>query len=182
MFSISKSSILLLICLGIFQSVAKRPPLDEIFNISEPEYLIYKKIVKVLGKNGDYEAIVNDVYLQEAMAREEITHLGGPMLGHVTSESIKLWLRTSKPSEVTVLVFNDSLNFSKVCGPVYTSVDTQLVAVVELSMLKPETKYRYKVFVDNSSVQLPTGASFETPSTDGGNLARIAFGADSHVW
>lgn len=69
----------------------------------------------------------------------EITH--GPMLGHVTSDSIRVWARTEKPGTFIVRygLEADALNQSS--APVMTSWTHDCANAVELKGLKAGTKY-----------------------------------------
>ncbi len=117
--------------------------------------------------------------IREAAVKNGITHLGGPMLGCLTSEGARVWVRTVKPAQVTVLVQSDGkkLRF----GPVASTSDSDLTAVVEVSGLKPATRHAYRVLVDGAPIAMPADAALTTaPAASPATGTRIAFGADFH--
>lgn len=70
-----------------------------------------------------------------------ITH--GPMLGHVTSDSISIWARTSVPGEFRVRYGLSEQKLDLISGPVATSADHDNTGWAKLSGLQPNTRYYY---------------------------------------
>ena len=69
----------------------------------------------------------------------------------------------------------------KVFGPVASSAESDLSAVVQVTGLAPQTTYPYRVLVDGKEIPKPDGAALTTaPRTDAPGKVRIAFGADFH--
>ena len=62
----------------------------------------------------------------------------GPMLGDLTDSSVKMWVRSSEPTQVIVVLQNSCLTFEAT-----TTEDTDLTAIIQLSGLEPSTMYNY---------------------------------------
>jgi len=107
------------------------------------------------------------------------THLGGPMLGAVTHEGARVWVRTNFPANVTVEV--DQGGKTEVFGPVASTVESDLTAVVEVTGLAPEQRYPYRVLVNGEPITMPAGASIPTAPLPGQpTKMRIVFGSCFH--
>jgi len=72
----------------------------------------------------------------------------GPMLGHVTSDSVRVWGRTSDPSEFVVRYGFDGEGMSNVSSPIATSLAHDNTGVVVLDGLKSDTRYEYQIWVN----------------------------------
>jgi len=72
----------------------------------------------------------------------------GPMLGHVTSDSVRVWGRTSDPSEFVVRYGFDGEGMSDVSSPIATSLAHDNTGVVVLDGLKSDTRYEYQIWVN----------------------------------
>lgn len=88
----------------------------------------------------------------------EITH--GPVLGHVTSDSIRVWARTEKPGTFVVRYGTEADKFSEASAPVVTSWPQDCASAVELKGLKAGAKYFCEV-VGEGETAGPKG-SFKT--------------------
>ena len=87
-----------------------------------------------------------------------LTH--GPMLGHVTDNSVRVWCRTSKPGsfKVHLGLATDSLIARQQEGQ--TRIEDDNTGAIEVSGLQPDTKYHYQVWVNERPHGLP--GSFRT--------------------
>ena len=84
-----------------------------------------------------------------------ITRLGGPMLGVITSDGAE-----------------------RSFGPVKSTAETDLTAIVQVSGLQPGTRNPYRVLVDGKPVSIPEHASINTlPGESQPQKVRIAFGS-----
>ncbi len=108
-----------------------------------------------------------------------ITHLGGPMLGALSDDGARVWLRTLKPAQVTVLV--QTSDGERSFGPTASTPDSDLTAVVTVSGLKSGMSYAYRVLIDGKPIPMPADARI-TPASNSTDPTRtkIAFGADFH--
>ncbi|MBN2128620.1 MAG: hypothetical protein JW741_03955, partial [Sedimentisphaerales bacterium] len=117
--------------------------------------------------------------LQAAADRHGVTHLGGPMLGNVGHDRAAVWLRTVRPSRIQVEVKGPE--GAKRFGPVSSSADTDLTAVVSLTPLRPATRYDYQVFIDDKRLALKQKTTFTTfPRPEREGTFQLAFGGDFH--
>lgn len=117
--------------------------------------------------------------IQKSAHEHGFIHLGGPMLGSLTHTGTRVWLRTSKPAQVTVLVQTDDKE--RVFGPVASTTDNDLTAVVPVTGLKPDTRHPYCVLIDGKPIVMPAGAAITTaPDPSARGRIQIAFGADFH--
>ena len=157
---------------------------------------LYSVAYKVLVSKHEatFMDVANDTEVQRICKENGIVHLGGPMLGAVTSEGARVWLRTVQPAKVEVLVTIDGAE--KTFGPVASAPETDLTAVVLVTGLKPTTTYPYRVLVDGKDIkrifdgaiagakfhnEVPRHAVITTaPSDDQAGKVRIVFGADYH--
>lgn len=94
---------------------------------------------------------------QEELAGRDIRLVHGPMVGSVTAESARFWVRTAVESEVQVTVGPNLRS-----DPVRTSAAADYTAVAEVEGLKPDTLHRYEVTVDGVSAMGERSASFRT--------------------
>jgi len=117
--------------------------------------------------------------IREIAGKHNILLLGGPMLGAVSHDGVRVWVRTVKPAQVVVAV--QMPEGERRFGPVASTDDSDYTAVVPVSGLKPETKYTYRVLVDGKPVPVADGAAIITsPVPDTKGRMTIAFGADFH--
>jgi alkaline phosphatase D len=117
--------------------------------------------------------------ISRAANKNGLTHLGGPMLGCLSADGARVWVRTVKPAKITVLVrlAGEERRF----GPVASTVDSDLTAVVPVTGLEPATRHPYRVLVDDTPITMPANAVITTaPAPGPATGMRIAFAADFH--
>ncbi len=145
---------------------------------AEPVRAFFAEARALFEKNPQGRFAGNDA-LRAAADRHSITHLGGPMLGHVGEDRAAVWLRTVKPSRVRVEVKGPQ--GIQTFGPVSSSIEKDLAAVVPLAGLQPATRYDYQVFVDDRRLPLRQKTAFTTlPRPEKRGTFRLAFGGDFH--
>jgi len=106
---------------------------------------------------------------------------GGPMLGNITSDGVMIWVRTLYPAKVEVRVSVE--NSDKIYGPVNSTKESDLTAVVNVSDLKAGIQYPYQIFIDGQPVNLNVKTFFKTlPPNDQPVKANIVFGSCFHRW
>jgi len=99
------------------------------------------------------------------VTREPIRLTHGPMLGHPTAESVRVWARTSTPGPFVVKYGTLRSELDQTSEPVTTKIEDDNTGTVTLKGLKPDTRYHYRVWVNERPHGVP--ASFRTlPSTD----------------
>lgn len=117
--------------------------------------------------------------VRAAAERHGIRHLGGPLLGDVGSDRASVWVRTVQPSQVAVEVVGSEGR--ELFGPVPSSTESDLTAVVPLTGLRPNSSYDYRVLLDGRPLALQQTTSFRTfPSPATRGVFQIAFGGDFH--
>ena len=92
-------------------------------------------------------AQANAIATPQIQKAEGITH--GPLLGNVTSNSIRVWARTKAPAKFSVAYStNEDLSNATISTPVETTWEHDATGWVELKGLKPNTKYYYGIILD----------------------------------
>lgn len=127
-----------------------------------------------------YGDLAGNAEFQQAAADLGLTHLGGPMLGCLTDTGVRVWVRTLRPAQVEVVV--SGAGGERRFGPVASTVQSDLSAIVPVTGLQPGTSHPYRVLIDGHPARIPDGATITTAPKDGPAQVRIAFGADPHVW
>ncbi len=117
--------------------------------------------------------------LQQAAEEQGLTHLGGPMLGALSHEGARVWVRTVKPAQVTVQV--QTPVEQREFGPIPSTAASDLTAVVPVTGLAPGTRHTYRVLIDGKAITMPADAVITTaPRPDALARMKLAFGADFH--
>lgn len=148
----------------------------------EPVLKLYSAIYEALatGPKASFAEVAADESVQTLCKEQGITHLGGPMLGCLADDGAKVWLRTTKPARVEVKLVVDGEE--RTFGPVESTLDSDLTAIVPVTGLPPGTTTPYRVLVDGKAIPLRKGAAITTPSTDPKARHRITFGTCQHRW
>lgn len=108
-----------------------------------------------------------------------VTH--GPMLGHVTSNSIFVWARTSSPGEFRIRYGTSPGKLDQVSGPAATTADRDNTGWIQLTGLKPDVRYYYVPFTrsdvgpEGSFLTLPSGDDYRDPETNPRGLFNFRF-------
>lgn len=85
----------------------------------------------------------------QAFAQRDPARLtDGPMLGHVTSDSIRVWGRTSDPAQFVVRYGLRGEALSNISSPVSTSLAQDNTGVAVLDGLKSDARYEYQIWVN----------------------------------
>ena len=149
----------------------------------EPIQQFYATAYNILAadQHATFMDVSGDPEVQRICREHGITHLGGPMLGSVTSTGVRVWVRTLGPADVEVLVRINGEE--RAFGPVRSAPESDLTAIVPVTGLEPSTRYPYRVLADGEPIAMPGDAAIVTapPETQPGNV-RIAFGSCFHRW
>lgn len=97
-------------------------------------------------------------HVSPSMGPSPLSH--GPILGGITSKSVKVWGRTAITGAFHVRYGTDQTNLNSRSVEVNTLIDHDNTASVELTNLTPDSKYHYAIFMGNEQVS-PSG-SFKT--------------------
>jgi alkaline phosphatase D len=108
--------------------------------------------------------------------------LHGPMLGAVTHRSARFWIRTLNEVSFKIQVSTTKTMVAPLqLATGRTSATEDFTGVLEVSGLKPDTRYYYELSVNDRAVPLKTPPSFRTyPHPGGKSRFRIAFGGGSN--
>jgi len=123
-------------------------------------------------------SVADDARFKALVKKNSLKLFGGPMLGCVTENSAKIWLRTPGPAEVQV-VFSRKGDSSaiKKSKTQKTKAEDDFTAVLELKGLEPWTHYHYDILVDGSSLYNGQAPMFRTSPSKGQKVAfTVAFG------
>ena len=74
-----------------------------------------------------------------------LTH--GPLLGHVTADSVRVWGRTSRPGRLAVRYGQSRDRLEHLSSSVETGYDRDLTGVMVLDDLEPDTTYHFRLVV-----------------------------------
>ncbi|MCC9641126.1 alkaline phosphatase family protein [Rhodopirellula sp. JC740] len=117
------------------------------------------------------EDVVHDQEYQELIQKHSLKLLGGPMLGCVTDNSARIWVRTVESAEVQ-LVWDGGES-----DVVRTSADNDFTALLDMKGLKPNTRVAYDIRVDGEPVFAEQRPSFRTfPAKEQPATVSFAFG------
>ncbi len=113
---------------------------------------------------------------QELCRQSEIRLIHGPMLGCVTPNSAKFWVRTLKESTVRVTVSeSERMTLPIFSDEVRTTEKTEYTAVASVKGLRTNTDYFYEIEIDG--IKEPGRWSFRTYPSEGTQAQfQIAFG------
>jgi alkaline phosphatase D len=108
-----------------------------------------------------------------------ITH--GPMLGHVTSDSVWIWARTNSPGQFRVRYGTAPDRLDQISNPVATNYDRDNTGWLRLTGLRPNMRYYYQPVTnrdagsEGSFVTLPSAEDFRDPATNPRGLFNFSF-------
>jgi alkaline phosphatase D len=134
----------------------------------------------VLNDNQGFSYLSKYKAFQDHCEEYNIVHLGGPMLGNITSSSVDIWIRTIKSDKVSVQIKTgeETLTF----GPVESTDATELSAIVHVSGLKPDSRYHYEIIIGDKHIDIPDNAYIHTLPVSQDIDTRIVFGSCFHRW
>ena len=144
---------------------------------------LYTIAYEVLAANprATYLDVGSQAEFQRICRENGMLYLAGPMLGSVAPDGARVWLRTLQPASVEVRMMVEGRE--KSYGPVLSTAETDLAAVVPVTGLKPGSRYPYHVLVDGKPIDIPDHAAITTaPSADPSGTVRLAFGSCFHRW
>ncbi|MFT6863486.1 MAG: alkaline phosphatase D [Akkermansiaceae bacterium] len=150
--------------------------------LSEADTQLFRSIYNALatGPSASFATVAGDKKIQALCEEQGVAHFGGPMLGCLANDGVKVWLRTTKPAHVEVrLKIGDE---EKTFGPVESTLASDLTAIVEVTGLEPGAITPYQVLVDGDPIKIPKHAAITTPSSDRAQKTRITFGTCQHRW
>lgn len=149
---------------------------------SEATQKLYSAIYNALAADpkASFATVAGDETVQALCKEQGIMHFGGPMLGCIAQDGAKVWIRTVRPAKVEVKAEVDGKETT--FGPVLSTLESDLTAIVTVTGLKPGTTTPYRVLVDGEEISIPENAAITTSSGDAPGETRIAFGTCQHRW
>jgi alkaline phosphatase D len=128
----------------------------------------------VAGPRDLLKNTVESSAFQELLQSRSSGIIHGPMLGNVTATSAKIWLRTAKEEEVTVvLIKNGDEKEKEFSNKTLKSKD--FTVVIQVKDLEPSTEYRYSIKIEGN-VSFKHG-TFQTIKNKGEHIQlKIGFG------
>lgn len=87
--------------------------------------------------------------------RDPIRLTHGPMLGHPTASTIKVWARTSDPGPFEVHYGTQPKSLNQISATTETTIDHDNTGVVQLQDLTSDTRYHYQVWINDRPHGLP---------------------------
>ena len=122
--------------------------------LSEAETRLFSAIYESLatGPNASFATVAGDKKVRALCEEQGVTHFGGPMLGCLASDGVKVWLRTTKPARVKVRLKIGGEE--KTFGPVESSLESDLTAIVEVTGLEPGSITPYEILVDGDPIKI----------------------------
>jgi alkaline phosphatase D len=124
--------------------------------------------------------VANNKALQTLFQEQNVLLLGGPMLGCVSSDGARIWVRTVRPSQVALQVEIDGT--IRTFGPVRSTLESDLTAIVPVTGLRPNTTTLYRILIDGQTASIPEHAAITTAPEGNEVATRIAFGTCPHRW
>ena len=129
----------------------------------------------IAGPRSIIASLAGTEFLERLFAEYRHQAVHGPLIGNMTSQSAQVWVRTAKESEVAVVL--TAPNGKQLSAKANSQASEDFTAVVDLSGLRPNQKYKYQLRIDGK-VCVQTGVkSFRTfvpPGTP--SRFSIAFG------
>ena len=112
----------------------------------------------------------------EAAVNNDISLMGGPMLGDIKQNGISIWFRplNKMPIRIKVTAVNSGKEKNYTLKPIAAGREQRII----LNDLSSSTKYKY--VVTSQDFKLAEGAFQTTPRMDDENQIRIVFGSDFH--
>ena len=80
--------------------------------------------------------------------RDPIRLTHGPMLGHVTSHSVRVWARTSDPGSFEVRYGTRPDHLDQIAAPAATRIEDDNTGSIVVEGLQPDTSYHYQLWVN----------------------------------
>ncbi|MCK0190676.1 alkaline phosphatase D family protein [Arenibacter sp. F20364] len=133
-------------------------------------YLDARKLFK------NNKADFTDRQIVEAALNNDMSLMGGPMLGDITENGVSIWLRPSNklPIHIKVNALNSKEEKDYTLKPGVAGKEKRIV----LKDLSPSTKYTY--VAKTKGIEIAEGTFRTSPKLDENNQIRLAFGSGFH--
>ncbi|WP_017443646.1 metallophosphoesterase family protein [Gayadomonas joobiniege] len=126
------------------------------------------------GPDGSLDNLLTQVDFNTLIAKHDLSLFNGPMLGAVTQDSAKFWVRTAGSARVQIII-NDQLKSQTIT----TKQSDDFTGIADISGLTPNTKYKYYVLVNEKAYKNEAFHFVTYPTNKTKIKFNIAFGACS---
>jgi alkaline phosphatase D len=151
---------------------------------AEDDLALYQAAFNVLssGLGKGYRDVAADATVKKLIKEKGLKLFGGPMLGNITPDGISVWVRTTAPASVKVIL-KDKQGKETSFGPVHSGWESELTAIIPVHGLYPQVLYKASLFIDDEKIALDQDFSIRLPAVEEGKeITRIAFGSCYHRW
>lgn len=121
-------------------------------------------LLKRLTGSSDFKSYSEGKYLK-------LVH--GPMLGDLTPNSVKVWVRTDTEATVTIEITKEAGSPGRKYSNTAAAIN-HFTAIVQITDLEPGNSYFYNVYVDGALMS--ESKSFTTPTMTGPIQVKVGFG------
>lgn len=146
--------------------------------LGEVDPFLLKTLYNSKDPDAGLHSIQDNSEFQKLIQRHSLQLFGGPLLGCVTTDSAKIWLRTPQPADVQIDYWpvENQKTVSKTAIR-KTTATGDYTTILSLANLQPFQQYGYAVLVDGKRVPLKTPPVFRTnPANDQQVKFSVAFG------
>ncbi|MDX1564533.1 MAG: alkaline phosphatase D family protein, partial [Phycisphaeraceae bacterium] len=142
--------------------------------IGEMDAYLIKNIYKSKDPSASLASVQKDPAYQKLIRKHNLRLLGGPMVGSVTANSAKIWMRTTTAATVSVRLIGGGSPVPDVKAQ--TGPEGDFTAIVTLSGLTADTEYTYTVLVNGKPTRFKEAAFRTFPSKGQKTTFSVGFG------
>ncbi|NRB45761.1 MAG: alkaline phosphatase D family protein [Verrucomicrobiales bacterium] len=124
----------------------------------------------IAGPRSLNEGLLKTDGFVEIMRSSSVKLVHGPMIGDLSSDSVKIWIRASKESEIKVVI--EGVTAERVMA----LAKNDYTALIQIKGLDPDTFYHYQIFQNDHAIDLGIEPGFRTQKKGGGETIKIIFG------
>ena len=178
---------------GLLTCLAKEPLLTSpgVPVMGELDPFFMETLYNIEDADTGLKSVESNPRFKALVKKNNLKLLGGPMLGCVTENSAKIWLRTPGSAKVqAAFARKGDSSLIRKSKALKTKGDMDYAAVLELSGLEASTEYSYDILVDGMSVFNGNSPVFRTSPAEGQKASfSVAFGGgaryiskNEHIW
>ena len=123
------------------------------------------------GPNGSIVQLVEESAFQALVKKHKLQLFNGPMIGCVSSDSVKIWVRTAGASSFQVICDHAKSAIVK------TTAESDFTGVATIEGLMPFTSYEYSLVLDGKVIKKDHFRFRTAPKTGQGAKFAITFGS-----
>ncbi|MBT7983414.1 MAG: hypothetical protein HN584_12690, partial [Akkermansiaceae bacterium] len=124
----------------------------------------------IAGPRSLNEELLKTDKFVEMMRSSSVKLVHGPMIGDLSTDSVKIWVRASKESEIKVVI--EGVTAERV----QALAKNDYTALIQIKGLEPDMFYHYQIFQDEHAIDLGIEPGFRTQKAGGGDTVKIIFG------